>query len=139
MLQINRDQVLPDNLEPGQLGSGYFTGRRHLIPHPAGKRIALLLELVQQRLHPLCLLGHLRRGEHPGGAVGQDQPQLPELRGHLVPLHKAGHRRPPLRILFGQQCQGRPSPVPGDDHISPALRRPHPDRLLEATQLNICG
>ena len=40
------DQLLPDNLQPGQLRGGDFARRRHLVPHPAGELQPFLLQQV---------------------------------------------------------------------------------------------
>ena len=55
--------MLPDDpLSRGQFGGRTtWQGCPHLVAHPAGELIALLFELIEQQLHPLGLLGYLRR------------------------------------------------------------------------------
>ena len=38
---VLRDQLLPDDLQPGQLWGGYLTYLRNVVPHPAGELHAL--------------------------------------------------------------------------------------------------
>ena len=123
-------QFLPDDLQPSQLRRGDLAGRRHLIPHPPRELVPLLLELVQQDLHPLRLLGDLRVGQHPGGAVGKDQL---ELRHGLAPVlaHGTGHRPQILPAILRQQPNGGAAPVAGEQQIlSFLVRVRHHHRVL---------
>ena len=129
-------QVVPNHLEPGQLRGGHLAGLGHVVPHPAGEVVALLLELVEQLLHPLGLPGQLRGGQLPGVAVGIDELQLLQGLRALPPLPDAGDA-PPSGVLPGQQLQGRPPAVAGDHHHMPARSGAHPDGLLQAAQLDV--
>lgn len=107
-----------------------------MVPHPAGKVVALLLELIKQLLHPLGLPGQLRGGQLPGVAVGVDELQLLQSLRALPPFPDAGDALPP-GVLLGQQLQGRPPAVAGDHHHMPVRSGAHPDGLLQTAQLDV--
>ena len=129
-------QFLPNDLQPGQFRRGHLARRRHLVPHPARELVTLLPELVEQELHSLRLLGDLRVGQHPGGAVGQNELELRHGRA-LVPPHGAGHLPqvlPGVLRVLRQQAQGGTAPVAAEEQVFPRLVRVGRDQgvLLEA-------
>ena len=73
---VLRDQLLPDNLQPGQLRGGDFARRRHLVPHPAGELQPFLLQHIQQLLHTGGDFSLLRIGIGLGVQIVEDQPQF---------------------------------------------------------------
>ena len=109
-----------------------------MIPHPAGKLISLLFQLIQQLFHLSGLLCQLRAGHGSGVGVGINQAQLLKLRGRLVPLHQAGDLLPLFRFILCQQLDRCPAPVPGNHHVPPAIDGAHKDGLLQSAQLDIC-
>ena len=104
---VLRDQILPDDFEPGQLGCGDFTSLGHMVPHTTWELKALLFQLVQQHFHPLRLFGQFSRGEHPGVTVAVYEPQLLEGGGACDMLPDTGDFPQVLASLLDQQFQCR--------------------------------
>ena len=113
----------------------------HVVPHPAGELDdALFLQLVEQHLGALGLLGDLRRAHDPCGGVGVDEAQLPHGRGFLPAVHDAGDAVPEhLAAAVPDHQDGRPAPVAADHDEAPVLSGPHPEGLLQSDQLDVAG
>ena len=82
-----------------------------MVPHPARKLKALLLQLVEQHLHPFHLLGDLGGGDHPGVPIGENQPQFLECGRAGGALPDAGDRPQGLITLLDEQLQCRVTAV----------------------------
>ena len=127
-------QVLPDHLEPGQLGGAGVDRFGHMVPHPAGKLIALFLQLVQELLHLQSLFAQFCRRQSTGIGVGVDQTQLLQGRRSGRSFDNAGDFTPAVRIILGQQLHGGTAAMTRHDHVTTGGVRmlPDSDGLLQS-------
>ena len=129
-IEQRRPEVCLNGMQIRQLRPADLAGLRDVVAHPAGEFHALLLELVQQFLHPLRLPGDIGTTHPPGIGIDVEQAQFLHLRGLRPGIYDAGRLRK-SRILLGQQRQGGKSPVAGYDGVA-VLCLAHPQGIHQA-------
>ena len=136
-----RCELIADDLQAGQLRLAHFAGLGDMVAHPTGELDALLLELVEQRLDALGLLGDIRGGHPAGVGVGVDQAQLTQRLAAAVSLDEAGHRLKGLVAVLDDLAHRRRAAVAADDDVLAAVLRvaADADGLLEPRKLDVLG
>ena len=110
-----------------------------MVAHPTGELDALLLELVEQCLDALGLLGDIRGGHPARVGVGVDQAKFTQRLAAAVGLDDAGHRLKGLVAVLNDLTHRRRAAVAADDDVLAAVLRiaADTDGLLEPGKLDV--
>ena len=99
-------KIVLNRMEAGELTLTDLAGLRHVVAHTPRERVAFLLQLIEQLLHALGLLGNVGTGHLADVRVGVDKAQLLQ-RGRIFTLHSDTGNLAQLLVAFLHQLTQR--------------------------------